>query len=53
MVLENGITLDGMFENSTKIREYLSMQAKLNPAMINAIFDTIIDPTKVCVSLNQ
>lgn len=47
-IVVNGLRLSSLFENSTKIREYIILQNQLSPAIVDAFFDTLIDPTKVC-----
>lgn len=47
IVSANGLRLTNLFENSTKIREYIILQNKMSPAIVDAFFDTLIDPTKV------
>lgn len=47
LLAANGLTLNTLFVNSTKLQEYLIEQYKLSPVWVEATFDTIIDPTKV------
>ena len=43
----NGLRLSTLFHNSTKIKEYLLLNSKASPILLDAQFDMVIDPTQV------
>ena len=43
----NGLRLSTIFHNSTKIKEYLLLNSKASPILLDAQFDMVIDPTQV------